>query len=61
MIEKDGMIQYSWFEIEMVQILQAGPFSRTTEPYHKNKALWDEVQRLKKLARSETPEMAGED
>ena len=62
MIIKDDIITYSWFEIEMANCLmgKSGIFSLTTEPLHERKALWNAVQRMKQLARSETPEMAGE-
>ena len=62
MIIKDGIITYSWFEVHMTRYLTGcnGTFSRTTEPLHENKSLWMAIQDMKKLARSETPEMAGE-
>lgn len=63
MIIKDGIITYSWFEVEMANCLmgRSGVFSMTTEALHENKALWNAVQKMKQLARSETPEMAGEE
>lgn len=62
MIISDETVEYSWFEIRMAKILMGleGTFSRTTEQLHERKALWETIQELKKLARSESPEMAGE-
>jgi|WetSurMetagenome_2_1015567.scaffolds.fasta_scaffold1151484_1 hypothetical protein len=61
MLIKENSIEYSWFEVRMANLLmgRGGTFPMTTEPIHERKALWDEIQAMKKLAREETPEMAG--
>lgn len=62
MIIEGDIITYSWFEIHMARYLTGcnGTFSRTAEPLRENESLWAAIQDMKKLTRSETPEMAGE-
>ena len=62
MIIKDDIVTYSWFEVQMANWLMGlnGTFSRTNEQLHEREALWNTIQEMKKLTRSETPEMAGE-